>query len=363
MGTVVKEKDGRFRVRIRRKVRGVLIDKSARFERLTDARKWDQQIEAEITAGKFFKTLEAEQHTLNDVLLRYKQHLDLENPRRLKTVKHLLDWWAGKLGKHLLADLNPAMIAKAMDDLRKEAVPNRKKGLLYTNATVNRYKSALQTALNMAVNPWCWMEDNPARKIKNLKEPPGRDRFLSKEELATILSQCKASENPYLYSIVVIALSSGARREEIRTIKWSDVLMDEGKIILRKTKNKKSRTIHLAHHALLEIQKRYDAKSKIDVFVFPSPGDPAKPIDFRRAWRTALKRSEIKDFRFHDLRHTAASYLAMNGATPSELAEVLGHQSLAMVKRYAHLCDSHTSQVVKRMNESMFNDEKSSMGP
>lgn len=98
MGTVVKEKDGRFRVRIRRKVRGVLIDKSARFERLTDARKWDQQIEAEITAGKFFKTLEAEQHTLNDVLLRYKQHLALENPRRLKTVKHLLDWWAGKLG-------------------------------------------------------------------------------------------------------------------------------------------------------------------------------------------------------------------------------------------------------------------------
>lgn len=86
MGTVVKEKDGRFRVRIRRKVRGVLIDKSARFERLTDARKWDQQIEAEITAGKFFKTLEAEQHTLNDVLLRYKQHLVLENPRRLKTV-------------------------------------------------------------------------------------------------------------------------------------------------------------------------------------------------------------------------------------------------------------------------------------
>lgn len=130
MGTVVKEKDGRFRVRIRRKVRGVLIDKSARFERLTDARKWDQQIEAEITAGKFFKTLEAEQHTLNDVLLRYKQHLALENPRRLKTVKHLLDWWGCKLGKHLLADLNPAMIAKAMDDLRKEAVPNRKKGLL-----------------------------------------------------------------------------------------------------------------------------------------------------------------------------------------------------------------------------------------
>jgi hypothetical protein len=218
VGTVVKEKDGRYRVRIRRKVRGAIIDKSARFERLTDARKWDQQIEAEITAGKFFKTIEAEQHTLNDVLERYKQHLGLENPRRLKTVTHLLEWWGAKLGHHLLADLTQAVIAKVMDDLRMETVPNRKKGLKYTNATVNRYKSALQSALNMAVSPWCWLEDNPAKKMKNLKEPPGRDRFLNKDELTALLDQCQISENPYLYSIVVIALSSGARREEIRTI-------------------------------------------------------------------------------------------------------------------------------------------------
>lgn len=358
MGTVVKEKDGRYRVRIRRKVRGVIIDKSARFERLTDARKWDQQIEAEITAGKFFKTIEAQQHTLNDAIERYKQHLGLENPRRLKTVKHLLDWWSAKIGHHLLADLTQAMIAEKMDDLRRQVVPNRKKGLQYTNATVNRYKSALQSCLGMAVSPWCWMEDNPAKKIKNFKEPPGRDRFLSKDELSGLLDQCLISENPYLHAIVVIALSSGARREEIRTIKWADVFLDEGKVVLRKTKNKKNRTIHLAHHALAEIRKRRDAKGDHDIYVFPSDIDVSKPIDFRRAWRTALKRSGIKDFRFHDLRHTAASYLAMNGATPSEIAEVLGHQSLAMVKRYAHLCDTHTAQVVKRMNESMFADER-----
>lgn len=330
VGTIVKEKDGRWRVRIRRKVRGVIVDKSLRFKRLTDAKRWDQQTEAEITAGKFFKKAEAEQHTLNDVLDRYKQHLELENPRRLKTVKHLLDWWSAKLGQHLLADLTQAMIAEEMDNLRKETVPNRKKGLKYTNATVNRYKSALQSALNMAVSPWCWMDDNPAKKIKNLKEPPGRDRFLNKDELNKLLDQCRISENPYLYGIVVIALSSGARREEIRTIKWADVLLDEGKVILRKTKNKKNRTIHLAHHALAEISKRHEAKGKDDLYVFPSENDAGRPIDFRRAWRTALKRSEIKDFRFHDLRHTAASYLAMNSATPSEIAEVLGHQSLAI---------------------------------
>jgi site-specific recombinase XerD len=68
----------------------------------------------------------------------------------------------------------------------------------------------------------------------------------------------------------------------------------------------------------------------------------------------ALKTANIEDFRFHDLRHSAASYLAMNGATLAEIAEVLGHKTLSMVKRYAHLSEAHTSAVVKRMNEGIF---------
>jgi integrase len=69
----------------------------------------------------------------------------------------------------------------------------------------------------------------------------------------------------------------------------------------------------------------------------------------RDAWNDTLAKSEIKDFRFHDLRHTTASYLAMNGATLAEIAEVLGHKTLAMVKRYAHLSETHTTNVVEKM--------------
>ncbi len=75
---------------------------------------------------------------------------------------------------------------------------------------------------------------------------------------------------------------------------------------------------------------------------------------FRKAWDEAVKNAEIEDFKFHDLRHSAASYLAMNGATPGEIAAVLGHKTLAMVKRYAHLSDSHVAGVVERMNEKIF---------
>ena len=88
--------------------------------------------------------------------------------------------------------------------------------------------------------------------------------------------------------------------------------------------------------------------------VFPSSIHPDQPVDLRAPWEAALKRAEITDFRWHDLRHSTASYLAMNGATLAEIAEVLGHKTLAMVKRYAHLSEAHTAKVVSRMIERLF---------
>jgi integrase len=86
----------------------------------------------------------------------------------------------------------------------------------------------------------------------------------------------------------------------------------------------------------------------------------AKPIDLRTPWETALKNAGIEDFRFHDLRHSAASYLAMNGASLAEIAEVLGHKTLQMVRRYAHLSEAHTTNVVASMNEKIFGAENGS---
>lgn len=88
-------------------------------------------------------------------------------------------------------------------------------------------------------------------------------------------------------------------------------------------------------------------------YVFIGP-NKTRFYDLKIAWEGAIKRAGIIDFRFHDLRHSAASYLAMNGATSHEIAEVLGHKSLDMVKRYAHLCETHVSQVVLSMNNAIF---------
>jgi site-specific recombinase XerD len=87
--------------------------------------------------------------------------------------------------------------------------------------------------------------------------------------------------------------------------------------------------------------------------VFPNTTG-TKPLGIRNAWLNAVQRAGLVDCRFHDLRHSAASYLAMNGASLAEIAEVLGHKSLSMVKRYAHLSEAHTAGVVARMNSAIF---------
>jgi integrase len=123
---------------------------------------------------------------------------------------------------------------------------------------------------------------------------------------------------------------------------------------LRVTKNGDPRSVPLRNLAL-ELIGQLGKVRRIDSdLVFPSDKDPQKPIEFRDPWNRAVKQAGLRNFRFHDLRHTAASYLAMSGASAVELAAVLGHRTLQMVKRYAHLSQSHTSQLVERMNEKIF---------
>jgi integrase len=87
--------------------------------------------------------------------------------------------------------------------------------------------------------------------------------------------------------------------------------------------------------------------------VFPGK-NPTRPAELKKPWHDALTAAQIADFRFHDLRHCTASYLAMNGATLAEIADILGHRTLSMVKRYTHIADSHSAKVVEAMNQKVF---------
>jgi integrase len=294
--------------------------------------------------SRHFPTKEERRHTLADLIDRYvRDVLPHKRPSTAYTQAQQLHWWKAHLGHYPLADITSARIVKYRDKLTHG----------HSNATVVRYLAALSHVCTVAVQDWEWLVNNPVRKVRKPKEPRGRMRFLSDDERQRLLDTCKASSNPYLYILVVLALSTGARQGELLRLTWHDVDLHRGMLTFRETKNGECRTVPLTGSALTLMRQHAKVRRLDSTLVFPRH-DGRKPPLLQWAWTRAITRANIPDFRFHDLRHTAASYLAMNGASLMELAEILGHKSLSMVRRYTHLSESHTRGVVERMNRAVF---------
>jgi len=343
--------NGKTSYRVKVRLKGFPVY-SGTFERLTAAKRWVQITESAIREGRYFKTTESKRHTLAELIDRYIKNVLLTKPKAIGKQTALLQWWKDEIGVYVLADITPALIAECRDRL---AIGITRRGTQRNPATVVRYLAALSVVLTHAMKEWGWMEDNPMRKVTKPKESRGRVRFLSDDERPRLLKICKESTNPYLYPVVVLALSTGMRQGEIMGLTWDNVDLNRGRAILHETKNDERRAVAITGHAL-ELLKELSKVRRIDSnFLFPSKGNsPRKVMNLHVPWKAALKEADIQDFRFHDLRHSAASYLVMNGASLAEIAEVLGHKTLLMVKRYAHLSEGHTASVVKSMNQKIF---------
>jgi integrase len=337
---------GRVSYRVQVRLKGFPVQ-SATFERKTDAKRWAQQVEAAIREGRHFKTSEAKRRTLAELVDRYIREVLPRRPKSAVKLAALLGWWRRELGAYSLSEVSPALIAERRDQLLNEQTYRKK---LRSPATANRYLAALSHALNVAVREWGWLEVSPVSRVDRPREPRGRVRFLSDEERARLLEACRASRTSHLYPVVVLALSTGARQGEILSLRWSHVNLRRQVIVLEETKNGERRALPLAGTALALVHGLSKVRRLDTDLLFPRP-DGKKPFSIQKPWEAALKVARIEDFRFHDLRHSAASYLAMSGATLTEIAEILGHKTLSMVKRYSHLSEQHTSRVVASMNE------------
>jgi integrase len=336
-----KSKDGKLSYRVKIRLRGRPAQ-TATFERRTDAKNWAQDTESKIREGKYFHTAEAKRHTVSEMIRRYTRDV-LPAKKSARDQTRQLKWWEGEIGDYTLADVTPALVVECRDKLANA----RGAG------TVNRYLAAISHVFTVARKEWQWVRHNPLRDVSTLREPRGRVRFLSDNERERLLDACKA-HSQQLYTIVVLALSTGARQGELLNLRWKNVDLNRGLIVLEDTKNNDRRAIPLQGHAL-ELVKEMSKVRRLDTdLLFPGHKNPGKPLSVQHIWKQAVRKAEIEDFRFHDLRHSAASYLAMNGASLAEIADVLGHKTLQMVKRYAHLSEQHTAGVVARMNERIF---------
>ncbi len=355
-----------FRVRVR--LKGYPIQ-TASFNRLTDAKKWASSTESAIREGRHFKTSEAKRHTFADAIDKYKSNI---LPIRFSTKEQrnrrsILAWWRNDIGHYLLSDLTPAIFSESRDKLTKTPSKSRKGNKLSPD-TIKRYFLVANNILKACINEWAWLEQSPLRdgRVELPSLPSGRVRFLDDDERNKLLTACKNSDQEWLYLGVILAISTGMRQSELMNLYWKTpsriptetawgvVHLDQSAIILHSTKNGSKRRVPLASLALILLQEHNKIRQLDANLLFPSSINPQKPLSFKRSWATALKHAEINDFKWHDLRHCTASYLAMNGASLAEIAEVLGHKTLQMVKRYAHLSDGHVSSVVESMNNKLF---------
>jgi integrase len=250
-------KDGKKRFRVQVRLKGYPVQTET-FERKTDAKKWAQQTESAIQEGRHFKTTASKKHTLSDMIDRYIEMILPTKPKSQEVQEGQLKWWKSEVGAYTLCDVTPAMIGECRDKLLQGKT---NKGTLRTPATGVRYLAALSHAFSVAVNEWGWLEDNPVRKVKKPVEPRGRVRFLSEEERPALLMACKQSHNKCLYTIVVLALSSGMRYSEIMTLTWKDVDLVRNCIILQETKNGERRNVPIAGHALNLLKEHNKVRS------------------------------------------------------------------------------------------------------
>ena len=238
--------DGTKTYRVKVRVKGQLTQ-NASFTRLTDAKRWAQSTEAAMREGRYFKVQEARRKTLADLIDRYLRDVLPQRPKNASnTSRHLL-WWKSQIGYRLLADIQPSQIAELRDQLLSTPTD---RGTRRANATVQHYLAAISHAYNIAIKDWGWVDENPVAKITKPRAARGRERFLSDEERDRLLSACKASRSQFLYTVVVLAISTGMRRGEIMGLRWKQVDLPNSCLRLSETKNDTSRSIPLAGLAL-----------------------------------------------------------------------------------------------------------------
>lgn len=337
-----KKRAGRYQAEVRLKGHPTL---TKTFNRKVDAEAWVQATEADIRRGRGGLLLKKDkQRTFAEAVDRYFKEQTVSVVKR----GHLL-WWRAELGPLFIQNIRPALLSEKKQKLL--TIPT-KKGKLRGKSTCNRYLASLSHLMSVAQKQWEWISESPVRKIAREKEPTGRTRFLSAEERARFFDACRASANPFLFSFVVLLLGTGCRYNEIRCLRWTDVDLALARITVSKSKNGDVRSVPIRGLPLELLQKLATSSLRVG-YVFPSPNGK-KPLDLRRAFRTAIKRAALRSFRGHDTRHSYATEMLAQGLSLGEIGHLLGHRSVAMTKRYTHLTDSRAVEAISKMSEQIF---------
>lgn len=289
--------------------------------------------------------------TFDEMMLAYLEGPGAEKrsgERDRYSAKHLYPVFTGRE----LHTLTPANVREYIDDRRGEGA---------SSGTINRELGLLSSAINYARKEWEWDIPNPAVG-RRLKEPEGRVRWINREEAESLIQAAAVEPKaPHLADFIRLALNTGCRRNELLGLEWKRVDLQAALIYLEAhhTKSGKRRSIPLnalARESILARARFRDQHCPSSPWVFcDRQGRRVQSI--KRSWATACRNAGIEDFRVHDLRHTCAAWLVSAGVPLTEVRDLLGHSTITMTERYAHLAPENVRAAVELLDRRKSNPE------
>ena len=339
---------------------------SKTFDRKTDAKEWASRMESQIRENINFPKRKAQKYTIGDIIdLFIENELPKKKPNAQTEFKMVLNWYKNEIGKYYLSNITTQMLVDCRNKLAKKhkEIPikgqkARETDKILSPATINKYMTYMRVVFAYCVNDLDILEINPMSKVKKLRVDNARKRCLDQKEIKKLLDNCLQTDYE-LYLCVLISLLTGARKSEVLNLTWKTVDFEHKMLYFLETKNGDDRGTPM-HELLYNELLKFKNDSKIrhlknDYLFMTSDGKPKESL-IGKLFPKVVKQCGIKDFRFHDLRHTQASWQAMGGISQPITQKTLGHKSPAMTNRYSHLRDENLRTAINTVGNTMLNE-------
>ena len=313
----IRKRGNNWQVRVTRKG---YPPETRTFANKADAERWGRSIESDIDKGSYASRTEAERVTVAEIIDRYINEV---SPKKRGGSEEVIRLRAMK--RQRFAKLNMAALsAKVVAEYRDERLKTCKA------STVVRDLGMLSSMINHCRREWGIAITNPVSQIRKPSMPPGRDRVLSTEEKSRLLAALAPTgrRNPYIRPLAMLALETAMRRSELLGLRWENIDLTKQVAFLPLTKNGTDRTVPLSRAAVATLRAM---PRSLDGRVFL-----INVAAMEAAFLRGVRRAGLHGLHFHDLRHTATTYLAGKLANILELSAVTGHKELRMLKRYYH---------------------------
>ena len=341
------KRGNKWYVRLRQNRKDIWRSTGTQNKKLAEQR--EAQLKLEMAQNRFGLMDEGNKKMFMELMDKYMTKYAVKKAQRSiirdnSSLKHLLPVF----GNIYLSQISPNMISNYKAQRRQEGA---------ASVSVNHELTLAKHAFNLAIKEWEWVRDNPFARVGMEKLPQPRLRYLTEDEYQALINSCDV----WLRPIVITAVYTGMRKSNIRELKWQDVDLSRNLIILEYTKN--GERLGMPMNAIVkELFKELGKVRHINSgYVFTNEdGTMVKETKLQKHFRQACKKAGITDFRFHDLRHTFASWLAQSGANLYEVQRLMGHKDFRMTQRYAHLAPDNLRDAVKRLENKVCSKNGSS---